>query len=526
MLVDDEKILLDIFEDFLTGAGFDVIKKDNGSDALEFIGQDPPDLVLLDLNMPGVSGLEVLDIIQDLHPEIPVIIVSGVGDIRSVLDALRRGAWDFILKPIRETDILVHSIHNSLERARLIRENKLYQEELEKMVTVRTSELIRRGAILDAVSYTAQRYLKARNVHEALPDILESLGRAAEVSHIFILKTSAATAGENFPGSFYIWPTEDDPGNGTHYAQEMYSALFRRPCWREKLEAGVVAMGDTDGFTEEEQDIMKSGQIQAVMAAPVFVDGEWWGVMGFGDDNIPRQWSVYESEAVKTAANTLGIAMERLNKEAQLKIFLDEKDILLKEIHHRVKNNMAVMSGLLSLQARQENDPKLEAAFRESSARIRSMALVHEKLYQSHNLSNIDFGQYIESLIRQLTALYRKPETNIRVDVNASPVMLNIMKAIPCGLILNELFSNSLKYAFAGNAAGSIEVRFCKVNDLLELTIADSGVGIPDSVDIENPTSLGLQLVQMLTRQLGGEIKLDRSVGASFQLTFPEEKNL
>ena len=213
--------------------------------------------------------------------------------------------------------------------------------------------------------------------------------------------------------------------------------------------------------------------------------------------------------------------------EEQIKASLMEKELLLKEIYHRVKNNMQVISSLLNLQAKYIDDTKYTGMFNESQNRIRSMALVHEKLYQSKDLTRIDFNDYINSLANGLFSFYNISASNISLNIDAEGVSLGIDSAIPCGLIINELFSNSLKHAFPDQRKGEINITF-KQNDSeeeseYELLMSDNGVGIPGSLDIRAARTLGLQLVTSLAEhQLQGELKLDRNHGTKFVIRFKE----
>jgi PAS domain S-box-containing protein len=207
--------------------------------------------------------------------------------------------------------------------------------------------------------------------------------------------------------------------------------------------------------------------------------------------------------------------------EEQLKSSLNEKEILIKEIHHRVKNNLQIIISLLYLQSRKTDDPTLEAALTDSQTRVKSMALIHEKLYQSDSLSYIDFQGYLQNLISNLMITYGIDQNRIRIDISVKPLPLAVNTAIPLGLIMNELVSNSLKYAFPGSQSGTISVRGDMNGDTMIVKVRDNGQGIPVSLDWKHANSLGLHLVQMLTRQLKGTIDLSREGGTEFTLSFP-----
>jgi PAS domain S-box-containing protein len=205
-------------------------------------------------------------------------------------------------------------------------------------------------------------------------------------------------------------------------------------------------------------------------------------------------------------------------RSENLKQSLEEKEILLQEIHHRVKNNIQVISSLIQLQSRHIKDEKYREMFKESRDRIRSMALVHERLYQSENLANIDFNKYIRDLAYNLRRSYGATGIVLNVECDVS---LGIDTAIPCGLIINELISNSLKHAFPGNREGEIRIVFHSLNENIELIVCDNGVGLPDGMDFRNTESLGLHLVTILAEgQLRGEISVDTSKGTMFRIVF------
>lgn len=211
--------------------------------------------------------------------------------------------------------------------------------------------------------------------------------------------------------------------------------------------------------------------------------------------------------------------------ENQIRESLQEKEVMLKEIHHRVKNNLQVISSLLKLQAGYIKDDRILEVFKESQNRVRAMALIHEKLYQSDDLAKTDFAEYIHSLVHDLFRSYSINSRAIQLKLNVEDVRLSIDTAIPCGLIINELVSNSLKYAFSDQKSGKIEISLqAQGNDYYQLIVQDNGDGFPTNLDFRNTKSLGLQLVCNLTKQLHGEIQLNCEAGARFIISFSEQK--
>ena len=215
---------------------------------------------------------------------------------------------------------------------------------------------------------------------------------------------------------------------------------------------------------------------------------------------------------------------EKKRAEEQIKASIKEKEVLLREIHHRVKNNMQVISSLLNLQSAHIKEKRYKEVLKEVQDRIRSMTLVHEKLYQSENLANVDSSEYITSIVRGLYRSYEITADRVTLVIEVEDVLLGVDAAVPCGLIINELVSNSLKHAFP-KEKGEIRITLCSIDGMIELTVADNGVGIPEYIDFRNTESLGLDLVTTLVEhQLGGEITLDRSRGTAFHIVFQEVK--
>jgi two-component sensor histidine kinase/ligand-binding sensor domain-containing protein len=232
---------------------------------------------------------------------------------------------------------------------------------------------------------------------------------------------------------------------------------------------------------------------------------------------------------VKERTSDLTLINERLKKEIterkeaeeRIKASLKEKEVMLQEIHHRVKNNLQVISSLLKLQSRYIKDEKILEIFKESQTRIRSMALIHNKLYQSKDMARIDFADYIHSLSTDLFRSYRVSSSLIRMKINTEDVFLDINSAIPCGLIISELISNALKHAFPNGRKGELTIDFSQEKDKkFKLVVADNGVGFPEDLDFRNTESLGMRLICILTEQLQGTVELDKKNGTKFEIKF------
>ncbi|MFU8858931.1 MAG: PAS domain S-box protein [Cyclonatronaceae bacterium] len=214
---------------------------------------------------------------------------------------------------------------------------------------------------------------------------------------------------------------------------------------------------------------------------------------------------------------------EQKRSEKMIKDSLNEKEVLLKEIHHRVKNNMAIISGLLHLKADLVENEDTRILLHESSNRIRSMAMIHEMLYQNEMFASIEFGSYIKSLVETIDDFYKQEKPNVSIEINADNIYLDINDAVPCGLILNELITNAYKHAFNGLKKGWIKVSFVRSGNEFVLTVKDNGKGLPHELSPESANSLGMNLITGLASQLKGTLNFKNGRGATFTLRFSRE---
>jgi len=271
----------------------------------------------------------------------------------------------------------------------------------------------------------------------------------------------------------------------------------------EELDSGVsltmkVAKGENVAFEAIRQ--RKDGSLihVSVLGSPIVVDG-----------GVVAVYAIYRD------------ITERKRSEEKIKAALREREVMLREIHHRVKNNMQIISSLLRLQSRQIKNKKILDIFNVGQNRIRSMALIHESLYQSKDLSKINFADYIKRLTTHLFSMYRVGLERIQLNVTVGEVFLDINRAIPCGLIVNELVSNSLKHAFPNGQEGEIVVRM-DGNDRgkISLVVKDNGIGFPEDLDFQRTETLGMQLVTDLVAQIEGKIEISKKKGTEVKIVF------
>ena len=315
--------------------------------------------------------------------------------------------------------------------------------------------------------------------------------------------------------------------------------VFPAQSYQLYLQGRICAISELDdpSVTPCVVEFMKEIQVRAKLVVPIIQHSQLWGLLIAHQCDRPREWLEWEINLFQQLVNQLAIAIqqsllyqqlqaelsERKQAEANLKNSLKEKEILLKEIHHRVKNNLCVVASLLELQSNTVADPQLAKMFEESQNRLYSMALIHEKLYRSTNLAQINFGEYLEDLVSNLFHSYNISDNRIQLQVLAEPIYLNLETATPCGLIANELVSNTLKHAFPDGTTGTVSVECYQTGDReIHLFIKDNGIGFPQNLDFRKTNSMGFQVVCTLTDQLEGSIELSRQTGTAFHLKLSE----
>jgi two-component sensor histidine kinase len=376
----------------------------------------------------------------------------------------------------------------------------------------------------------------ALDLPTVLAHIAEQMGRTLDATSAYISSYDPETLLAQVLAE-YIGPeacaAEQVSDLGTVYEEDGETD------WLELMQAGKhdISHIDKPNLLESERDHMLEYGVKTILYVPLRVKGELIGYVEMWESRRKREFTPQEISLCYDIAQYAAIALEnaqlyeqaqkeiveRKEAEERVKTSLREKESLLQEIHHRVKNNLQIISSLLSLQSRRTADPAILEILSDSQGRVRSMALVHEKLYQSPDLAQVDFGEYIRSLGQYLLRSYGGVRTGVlRLTVDASDALLDIDTAIPCGLMVNELITNSLKHAYPSGQGGKIRVALCPDGaGQLTLTVSDDGIGLPDDVDFRNSPSLGLQLVNSLVMQLDGTIELDRRGGTTFRVAFP-----
>ena len=388
---------------------------------------------------------------------------------------------------------------------------KIRQKELHKNLL--SQQIIQRQETLLELS---QKDLS--NMPEALKKITEASLKTLEVDQVSVWLFNT-TKTEIICKDFY---------NGKSHKQGFIVEAADYPRYFEAIKKfHNITAANAQGYyytSEFNEPYFKPNGISSVMDVPLWLDGDLVGILCH-ETFKTRHWKFEEQDFASSLANLISLGLEaskRKKAEEDLKASLKEKEILMKEIHHRAKNNLTIISSLLNLQSRHISDKEALGVFRESQNRARSMALIHEKLYRSDNLRKIDFGEYIRSLTVELFNSYRT-SSGIELDTSIDNINLDINTAVPLALIVNEIVTNSLKYAFPDKKAGNVLVSFAKNHEGLQLIVEDNGIGFPNDLDFRNTNSLGMQLVTSLTDQIKGNIKLERDGGTKFVIDFKEK---
>ncbi len=316
------------------------------------------------------------------------------------------------------------------------------------------------------------------------------------------------------------------PGVKTQTQNYLSLPVNRFPWWMERLRAGqaipISRVSDLPPEARAEQEILRARGVVSRVVVPLAAGDRLLGYLGFDSVRTEMSWAAEDVRLLQVVGGIIVGGLERGRNFAHLKRLLEEKEVMLREIHHRVKNNMQVVSSLIRLQAHRVADPDLLAVYESCQQRIRSIALVHEQLYRSSDLARVDFPAYIDRLIGQLSLVHHQRLADVDLRVEAAAVKLDINRAIPCGLIINELVSNSFRHAFPPGQRGGISVRMSQDPDgRTTLSVTDSGIGLPPEVDFVAPQTLGLQIVRDLVDQLRGSVEVRCEGGTEVVVAFP-----
>lgn len=359
----------------------------------------------------------------------------------------------------------------------------------------------------------------------ALPVVLrlatETVARTLDVARVSVWRFNADRTGIVCQDLFELGTARHS--SGTELLQEAFPTYFRALADQE-----VICADDArhDRRTHEfRENYLAPNGITSMLDAPIHLGGTLDGVLCAEHAGPPRVWTHDEQSFLVSIANLVSLILaheERKRADDQIRRALRDKEVLLKEIHHRVKNNLQIISSLLALQSDAVVDPAAQMLLAESQNRIRAMSMIHEKLYQSDTLSRVQFGDYVAGLAGFLVRSFVQSSGGIDLKLVTEDIPLNIETALPCGLILNELVCNALKYAYPDGQTGELRVELKREPRGYSLVVADDGRGLPEGFDWKRADSLGLQLVDALCQQLKATLTVDGRGGARFRVDFQE----
>jgi PAS domain S-box-containing protein len=580
LIVDDDPALQAIARRALQSAGYDTQVADNGPSALILARSYRPDLMLLDVNMPEMDGFEVCQIIKS-DPEtrsIYILILSAlVVDTDSKVQGLSIGADGYIERPVANRELVARvqalmrirsaeiALQDSLKQWQatfdavqdaivltdvnynILRCNhaaaQLFDSPSEKIIGHKCYEIVHGEN--EAYSLCPLLQVKEQGKREII--LLKHHDRWIQAS----VDPVIGAAGE-FGGSVHVLRDVTDriiAEDNLRKSEENYRQLFEAESDAIFLidnQDGTILQANSAacmlyGYTREEIVGMRNSDLSAepeetrrvteetppenedVINIPLRYhhkkDGSVFPV------EITGRFFIHGDRPVHIAA--IRDITQRQITESEIKTALAEKETLLRELYHRTKNNMQVISAMLSLQKSYSDNPLVERILTEMDNRIQSMAMVHQKLYQSRNLSSIDLGEFLTELALLLEqSLKVNPDVNLVLDMDSVPVLIDL--AIPCGLMLNELVSNALKYAFPLGTAGEIRVTLrMDADSTIHLRVCDNGVGLPAGFQPRDDGRLGLQtLFALVEHQLQGTIEFTSGPGLTADMTFQNTPNL
>lgn len=493
ILVVDDNADMRHYVQRILGQRYEVEAAADGRLALSTIQQRLPDLVLTDVMMPHVDGFALLRSLRSLPEtrELPIILLSARAGEESRIEGLEAGADDYLIKPFSNRELLAR-VEACLKMAQMRREatrrEQALRQELEQRVIERTAELQHLNTELQQSESTLRTFFDSTAIPMGILELHDDdlLHISANEAAAHFLGTTVAQVENQFASQLGVLPVV--------IAQ-----------WRQYCQESVRT-----------QAPVKFDYLRTLPTGQRWLSGSVC-LIPMGTNEHPR-FSYFVEDIT-----------DRKQAEDHIKASLKEKEVLLKEIHHRVKNNLGIVSSLLQIQSRYIQDLGTKLILKNSQNRIASIALVHEKLYRSKDLANIDFAQYLYDLTIYLFDSYNISSSKITLDIQVAPISLDIETAVPCGLIVNELVSNALKHAFPGDRTGTIQVSLVTPSDEsakgpypLTLIVRDDGIGLPPDFDPETSTTLGISLVQGLVEQIQGEIFIDRDrlEGTEVRLNF------
>ncbi len=382
-------------------------------------------------------------------------------------------------------------------------------------------EIQQREHYLSALNSVAQLLLVPTNIIP-FQEVVDRIGLASNASRTYIFINHLSSDKKLLTSQKAEWCAKGITPEINNPILQNLSYDESMPHLQETLQRGDVFKGCVADLPDNEREIFEAQETLAILIIPIMINNELIGFIGFDNCVSGSMWNSTEQTFLSMVADNLAQAIQRIRTEKIIQDSLDEKVVLLREIHHRVKNNMQVIVSLLRMHGRRTNDESLGKIFEECRDRINAMSLIHESLYQSDDLARIDFKIYLKKLCRNLSQAYGAPDKGITLTVKQCDVTLDMDQGIAIGMVIAELISNAFKHAFPLGKGGTVEINLSELDEkTVQLIIRDNGKGMPPEIDIMNSPSLGLQLaVAAVTLELGGSIEVEQDKGARVTIRF------
>ncbi|MCL5038076.1 MAG: response regulator [Chloroflexi bacterium] len=546
LIVEDSLTQTLKLRELLEQNGYNVSAANDGKQALAMLEELVPDIIISDIVIPGMSGYELCEEIKRREhlKNIPVILLTLLSDPEDVIKGLISGASNFIVKPY-DDEFLLSRIRYILVNQEIRKESpsqmgidlhfrekryflsseriqiidlllSTYEAAVQKNLEFKKANGKLEQARAELEIRVQERTAELQKANEAMKKEIEERKRAEQ--DLVLSNTILSTQQETSIDGILVVDAHEKIISFNRRFIEIWGippGVIESRSDRLALQAVTDKLANPEGFIEQvnylyehkeeksrDEIKLRDGRFLDRYSAPMIgAEGNYYGRVWYFRDITERKVA---EEAVKAS--------------------LKEKELLLKEIHHRVKNNLQIISSLLNLQSQYIKDDSALELFTESRNCIKSMALIHESLYGSEDMVSIDFADYVRKMANYLYRSHGINTDKIIFKTDISDIFLGIDTAIPCGLIINELITNSLKHSFPGGRKGTIEISLKRDNGGYILVIRDDGASISEEVDLKSSETLGLQLVYDLIAQIDGKLELDRRGGTEFRIKFKELK--
>ena len=481
-----------------TGIDFVSLRVESREAFLKSISEFKPDLILTDYRLPNFDGMTALKLAKEIVPEVPVIIITGAMNEETAVECMKAGATDYVIK--EHVDSLGSAVKGALDLKKL-KSEKERDEKLLRENEARFSALYK----LSQMTNSPEKEI----IEFALDEGVRLTG--SEIGYIHFLMN------DKIRTDLIAW--SKNVQEDCSVKDGLHNSLEIAGLWADSARTRKAAIhNDYQGINGKKGYPTEHIALVRHMSIPIMDNGHVVLIAGVGNKKTP-----YDESDVRQLDLFMDGMWKMLQKKRAddiLRQSLLEKDILLKEIHHRVKNNMQIISSMLSIQGTYSSGRDIHDIIVVMQDRIRSMAIIHEELYRSGDFANIEFKSCIQNITSGLLNAYVSDPSLVTINLDFESMRLSIDTSLPCSLIVNELVSNSLKYAFPDNRAGTIAVSMSRDGESCKLIVRDDGIGLPDHIELDNIKSMGLLLVKVLTEQLDGTIQIRRQSGTEYIVRF------